>query len=159
MGKVGREVVKANVDDIINDLNRALAAELHDAYRYLYFSKMVTGMDSLELSEWFAATAQDEWSHMGKIMDRIVQLGGKPITRPSQGEELTYFQYKEPPANMGDLRQIILDSLEGERAAIRFYQALFEKTQHADPVTALLVQEALADEVSDEEELERFLGG
>jgi len=52
---------------------------------------------------------------------------------------------------------MIEDSLQGERAAIQFYSELYKKTQHTDPVTADLAQDALADEVSDEDDLERFL--
>jgi bacterioferritin len=120
---------------LISELNKGVAAELHDAYRYLVLSKMASGPRAGEVSELFARTAQDEWSHLGVLIDRILQLGGRPITRPSEAEQYTYVPYKDPPEDPTDLKRMVEDSLEGERAAIRYWQALFEKTQHPDPVT------------------------
>jgi len=157
MGRVGREVVEGDVQSIIDDLNKAIAAELNDAFRYKLLSKLAMGMNSPELAQWFAQTAEDEWSHLGMFMQRIVSLGGRPFTRPEQAQSLTYVPYQDPPEDPTNLVKMIEDSLQGERAAIQFYSELYKKTQHTDPVTADLAQDALADEVSDEDDLERFL--
>jgi bacterioferritin len=129
MGKVGREIVGEAVEEIIADLNKGLSAELHDAYRYLLPSKLAAGMEAPEVAEWFAKTAHDEWGHLGRTMDRAISLGGTPLSRPALAEQYTYVSYKDPPADVSDLRQMLLDSLEGERAAIRFYSELFRKTR------------------------------
>lgn len=149
--------MKGDVESIIVDLNRAAAAELHDAFRYRLLAKWASGHHSTELAEWFEKTSQDEWTHLGRWMERIISLGGRPFTRPSGGESLTYAPYQDPPEEPTDLRTMVEDSLKGERAAIRFYRDLFEKTLHSDPITADMAKEALADEVSDEDDLERFL--
>jgi bacterioferritin len=159
MGRVGREIVEINVESVIQELNKASAAELHDAYRYRLLSKLAEGHHATEVAAWFAKTAEDEWKHLGVWLDRIMRLGGRPFSRPSQGESLAYVPYEDPPEDPTDLRKMIEDSLKGERAAIRFYHELYMKTQHSDPVTAALAQEALADEVADEDDLERFLKG
>jgi bacterioferritin len=158
MGKVGREIIGDSVQSIIDDLNRAAAAELHDAFRYQLLAKMAQGMNAPEVSSWFQRTAQDEWGHLGRLIERVVSLGGYPFTRLDQAEHLSYAPYQEPPEDSTDLHKMIEDSLRGERAAIRFYADLFKKTQHTDPVTASLAQSLVADEVSDEDELEKFLG-
>jgi bacterioferritin len=157
MGSVGREIIETGVESIIEELNKAAAAELHDAYRYRLLAKLAEGHHATELAAWFAKTAEDEWKHLGVWLDRILSLGGRPFSRPSQGESLAYVPYEDPPEDPSDLRKMIEDSLKGERAAIRFYHELYKKTQHSDPVTAALAQEALADEVADEDDLERFL--
>jgi ferritin-like protein len=54
---------------------------------------------------------------------------------------------------------MVMDSLAGERAAIRFYRDLFDRTRQVDPVTADLARRAMADEIDDEDELERLLAG
>jgi ferritin-like protein len=79
------------------------------------------------------------------------------MASPKQAEELSYVAYKEPPKDETDLRGMLEDSLEGERAAIRFYKELFDKTRDRDPLTAEIARQALADEVEDESELERLL--
>jgi len=159
MAKVGREIIKMDVDELIAELNKGVAAELHDAFRYLVLSKMASGPQSGEVAELFAQTAQDEWNHLGLLIDRILQLGGRPITRPADAEKHTYVPYKAPPQDPTDLKQMIEDSLEGERAAIRYWAGLYEKTITADPVTARLAADGIADEVSDEDNLERLIEG
>jgi ferritin-like protein len=52
---------------------------------------------------------------------------------------------------------MVVDSLAGERAAIRYYRGLFDRTRDVDPVTADIARKALADEIDDEDELERLL--
>lgn len=157
MGKVGREILGDSVQSTIDDLNRAAAAEINDAIRYQILAKMAQGMNAPEVASWFEQTAQDEWGHLGQLVERVISLGGYPITRPSQAEEISYAPYEEPPEDPTNLRKMMEDSLKGERAAIRFYDELFKKTQHVDPVTAALAQRLVADEVSDEDDLERFL--
>src|SRR3972149_7741782 len=71
----GQEIVK-NRAEIIKDLNRAAATELLAAYRYLFLSKVATGMHGREGAEKFAEMATGEWGHGATFPDRIVQLGG-----------------------------------------------------------------------------------
>jgi bacterioferritin len=158
MGSVGREIVgEETARALIEDLNRGIAAEVNDAYRYLVLSKVASGVHSGEIAGFFARTAQDEWGHAGLLMERVVQFGGRPMASPTETAHLTYVEYKEPPKDDTDLRTMLEDSLEGERAAIRFYKDLFDKTQQADPLTAEIARQALADEVEDENEIERLL--
>lgn len=159
MGKIGKQIVGREVESILEDLNKAAAAELNDAYRYRLLAEMAMGINSRELASWFARTSEDEWKHLRIWLDRICVLGGRPFARPAQAESLAYTPYQDPPEDPADLRAMIEQSLKGERAAIRFYSELFRKTQNADPVTAELARKALADEVSDEDDLERFLAG
>jgi bacterioferritin len=158
MGTMGRQIVGEELArEIIDDLNRGIAAEANDAYRYLVLSKLAVGIHSGEAVALFARTAQDEWGHASILIDRIVQLGGRPMASPKQAGELSYVAYKEPPKDETDLRGMLEDSLEGERAAIRVYKELFDTTRDRDPLTAEVARQALADEVEDESELERLL--
>jgi bacterioferritin len=159
MGTVGREIVGAQADEIIEMLNQGIAAEINDAYRYLMLSKVASGVHSAPVVQHFATTAQDEWGHAALLMERVVQLGGEPLGNPSEAGQRSYVDYKVAPKDPTDLRQMLTDSLEGERAAINFYRELFEKTRDVDPVTAELARHALIDEIDDEDELERMLDG
>ena len=159
MGTVGREIVGDRADEIIELLNQGIAAELNDAYRYLLLSKVASGVHSSPVAQKFAETAQDEWGHVSLLMERVMQLGGEPLASPAEVGERTYVPYKPAPKDPTDLRQMLHDSLAGERAAIGFYRELFEKTRDIDPVTADIARHALIDEIDDEDELERLLEG
>ena len=159
MGTVGRQILKLDTEALVEELNRGIAAELSDAFRYLLLSKMVTGPRSQELGDMFSRMSASEWSHMGGLVERVIQLGGRPMVRPAMSEAYGYAPYHEPPPDCSDVSRIIEETLPGERAAIQYWQALFERTQHDDPVTAALASSALADEVRDEDNLERVMGG
>lgn len=152
----GQEIVKKRAE-IIKDLNRAAAAELLAAYRYLYLSKYATGMHGREVAETFAQMAKDEWGHVETFLERIVQLGGTPFQKLSEAEKLSYGRYLLPPKDASDWKRMLKDSLEGERAAISFYHELLKKVHNDDAVTAHIVREALEDEVEDEHELASLL--
>lgn len=159
MGTVGRQIVGEHAEEIVDLLNQGIAAELNDAYRYLSLAKLASGIHSGAVAELFERTAQDEWGHVALLMERLVQLGGRPMAAPAEAANRSYAPYLEPPKDDTDLRAMLEDSLEGERAAIRFYQQLFERTRNVDPVTAQIARDALADEIDDEDEMERFLTG
>ncbi|MBI4467110.1 MAG: hypothetical protein HY656_06775, partial [Acidobacteria bacterium] len=116
----GQEIVK-NRAEIIKDLNRAAAAELQAAYRYLYLSKYATGMHGREVAEKFAAMASGEWGHVSTFLERIVQLGGRPFEKLADADKLSFTKYLLPPKDAADWKRMLKDSLEGERAAIEFY--------------------------------------
>jgi bacterioferritin len=158
MKRKGAQIVDINLNELIDDLNKALAAEALAAYRYRLLSKLASGINSPQIAEVFEEMSNDEWKHVGLFMERIVQLEGTPITNTSDLQRRSYTTYKEPPKDPTDLEKMIRDSVEDERAAIEFYNNLYHKTQHADPVTAHMVQEILADEVEDEDTLLRLLG-
>lgn len=159
MGTTGQEIVGPRVGEIIDQLNRGIAAELNDAYRYLLLAKLATGIHSRAVADLFARTSADEWRHVGLLMERVVQLGGEPMPDPAEATDRTYAGYRPPPADHTDLPAMIADSLAGERAAIRFYRDLYDMTRDVDPVTAEIARQALADEISDEDELERLQAG
>jgi bacterioferritin len=159
MGTLGRSIVGEQADEIIELLNQGIAAEINDAYRYLLLSKVASGVHSTPVAAMFAETAQDEWGHVALLMERVVQLGGEPLVSPSEAGQRSYVEYQPPPKEVTDLRQMLTDSLKGERAAISFYRQLFDKTREIDPVTADIARNALIDEIDDEDEMERLLEG
>jgi bacterioferritin len=90
MGTVAREIVGEHADQIIETLNRGIAAELNDAYRYLILSKLATGKHSTAVAEFFAQAAQHEWGHIALLAERVVQLEGRPMATPEDSVRLSY---------------------------------------------------------------------
>lgn len=157
MGKKGTEIVGKKAAEIIERLNQAIAAEALDAYRYLYLSKWAASLNAPEVADLFHRISEHEWGHLGSFMERLIELGGRPITRTSEFEERAYTSYMEPPGDRTAIRKMVEDSLVGERTAIEFYKELAEFCKDSDPVTYLMAVRALADEVEDEEYLENLL--
>lgn len=157
MGKVGAEIVGEAREEIIERLNRGIAAELNDAFRYLLLSKYAEGRNSSEVAELFSLTSEDEWQHLGQLIERVLQLGGTPLSAPADAADGSYTGYKRPPEDPTDLRAMLRDSLEGERAAIRYWKDLYDVARDVDPVTTELARQGMADEIEDEDELERLL--
>ncbi|MBI4461576.1 MAG: ferritin [Acidobacteria bacterium] len=152
----GQEIVK-NRKEIIEALNRAAAAELLAAYRYLYLSHYATGMHGREVAEKFTEMAKSEWEHVSTFVERIIQLGGVPFQKLSEAEKLAFGRYLLPPKDPTNWKQMLKDSIQGERDAIDFYYALLGKVHGTDPVTHHIVREALEDEVEDEHTLASLL--
>lgn len=157
MGQKGREIVGEEAAAIVSVLNQALAAEATLAYRFLYLSKWAAGIHAPAVVEAFAEMARGEWTHMRLILERIVQLGGRPEARPSEWEPTSFLQASPPPKDPRDLKTMLEDSLAAERVAIGFYRDLVRKTEGRDDVTYWLALEILVDEVGEEERLEKLL--
>ncbi|MFQ5986052.1 MAG: ferritin-like domain-containing protein [Thermoplasmata archaeon] len=157
MGEKGKEIVGKHAEEVIKRLNQALATEGLEAYRFLYLSKWAAGLDAPEMSEIFTLLSQHEWQHMETLMERIVQLGGRPLTRPSEFERHSYAHIRAPPEDRKALHKMLEDSLDGERQEIEFYKELADYCRDVDLVTYRLALEALSDEVDDEERLENLL--
>lgn len=147
----GQEIV-SNRNEVISLLNQALAGEGLASYLFLYYSKAVTGKGAHETSEILSSFVAGEQTHMGEILERILQLGGEAFSSPSQWEKAAYFKLPPPKPNFSP-RDAIDACLKVEQAAIGFYQELAHQTQHSDYVTFQLVSKILADEVADEHKL------
>jgi bacterioferritin len=142
---------------LLDDLNQALAGETLAAFRYLYLSKMATGISSLPLSKLFKEMADGEWEHASRFMERIIQLGGVPVARPVEWEKRAFYSWSDPPRRGNDLKSMIKESLKLERQSLEFYQRLANKTRETDMVTHKMAMDAMADEAREERRLTALL--
>jgi len=159
MGKKGKEIVKANIEGVLKDLNAAYSDEWLAHFQYWYMAKWIKGMDADTLRPVLEEQSADELGHAGKLAERILQLGGRPVAHPAQLLEKCGCGFKEPTKDPTDLKRVIQDVLAAEACAIGFYNKMTEKYRATDIVTHELFEDLLKDEVSDEEEWERFLAG
>lgn len=157
MGKKGREIVKANIDEVIRDLTAAYSDEWLAHYQYWLTAKWIEGMDADTLRPVLEKQSEDELGHAGVLADRIKQLGGEPVMHPNKLLEKAGCGYKEPPKDPTDLKKVIEDVLAAEACAIEYYSKMADKYRSTDLVTHEIFEDLLKDEVSDEEEWENFL--
>jgi len=159
MGKKAKEIVRASIPEVLKDLNTAYSDEWLAHFQYWYTAKWIKGLDADTLKPVLEEQSADELGHAGKIADRILQLGGRPVANPSRLLETCGCGFKEPPEDPTDLKRVIQDVLDAEACAVGFYNKMAEKYRSTDMVTHELFEDLLKDEVDDEEQWERFLAG
>ena len=151
MAEIGRSIVKMNVDELINLLNKALADEWLAYYQYWIGAKVVKGpMKDAVMSE-INLHATEELTHAQLLVDRIIQLGGTPLLTPEDWMKMTNCGYDAPVDHYVEV--VLEQNIKGEQCAIKTYSALLDITRNVDPVTYDIIVRILTDEVEHEEDL------
>jgi len=151
MAEIGRAIVKMDVDELINLLNKALADEWLAYYQYWIGAKVVKGPMNDAVTAELTLHATEELTHAELLATRIVQLGGTPVLSPDEWSKITNCGYDAPK---DPYVEIILDqNIKGEQCAIRTYSKLLDITREADPVTYNIILQIITDEVEHEEDL------
>ncbi len=151
MGQKGREIVKMDVDKLINLLNKALSDEWLAYYQYWVGAKVVKGpMKDAVIAE-LSLHATEELSHAELLSTRIIQLGGTPVLSPEDWITMTNCGYDKPDDPY--VEEILNQNIKGEQCAIRVYSNLLDITREADPVTYNIILTILSQEVEHEEDL------
>jgi len=149
MAQKGREIVKMNVDELINLLNKALADEWLAYYQYWIGAKVVKGpMKDAVIAE-LDLHATEELSHAVLLTTRIVQLGGTPVLSPAEWMKITNCGYDAPTDPY-----VLEQNIKGEQCAIKVYSHLLDLTREGDPVTYNIILTILSQEVEHEEDLD-----
>lgn len=152
MGTKGREIVDMDVKQLVKVLNKAFADEWLAYYQYWIGAKVVKGpMKEAVISE-LTQHAADELRHADMIAMRIIQLGGTPITQPSEWYKQTNCGYDEPKDPC--VHSILKQNIKGEQCAITTYKKMINMTMGKDPVTYNMALQILQDEVEHEEDLQ-----
>lgn len=156
MGRTAKEIVKANIQEIISDLGKAYADEWLAHYQYWLTAQWIRGMDADTLKAVLLQQSADELMHAEILANRIIQLGGTPVMQFDKLIATAKCGYKEPPSDPANLKQVVQDVLEAEACAIESYNELSEKYRETDIVTKEIFEDLLEDEVKDEEEWEKL---
>jgi bacterioferritin len=157
MGTRGREIVGKHVDRVIELLNKAFADEWLAYYQYWVGAKVVSGpMKDAVIAE-LMQHAADELRHADLVSNRIIQLGGTPVTTPKKWFEFSNCKYDEPSDPF--VKKILEQNIGGEQCAISVYNAMLEEIAGKDPVTWNMATQILQDEVTHEEDLQALQEG
>jgi bacterioferritin len=156
LGRKSKEIVRAKIEDVLSDLNKAYADEWLAHYQYWLTALWIRGMDADTLRDTLTQQSADELMHAERLGNRIIQLGGTPVMNPNKLVEVSGCGYKEPPTDAANLKQVIEIVLEAEACAIETYSKLSEKYRTTDVVTHEIFEELLEDEVDDEEQWEKL---
>jgi bacterioferritin len=132
--------------DLIESLNEDLAGELSAITQYITYAAKVTGPYRPQLVEFFLAEVPDEQRHAQFLANKIVALGGEPITDP------------RPVAQADSNREMLEAVLEAEQRAVRDYTKRAEDAEeYGDKGLAVELENIVSDETHHAEETERIL--
>jgi bacterioferritin len=154
MGQKGKEILEIDVNEVLKDLNSAYADEWLAHYQYFLYAQVIEGINAEILKEKLEEQSKDEMDHAKQLINRILELGGKPTIDIMKASTCGF---SEPPEDYSDLAKVIELVLEGERCAIEKYNALAKKYHMKDLVTHEIFEDLLNNEVGDEEDWENFL--
>jgi bacterioferritin len=131
---------------LIARLNEDLAGEFGAIIQYLTYAAKVTGPYRPQLAQFFLAEVADEQLHAQFLANKIVALGGEPVTIPRPVE----------PANTN--REMLQAVLTAERRATKDYtQRAREAEVLGDKGLAVQLEDMVRDESGHAEETERIL--
>lgn len=151
MGTRGREIVK-NADRVIELLNKAFSDEWLAYYQYWLGAKVAKGPMKEAVMAELMQHAADELRHADMVSNRIIQLGGTPVTSPKGWYDHTNCGYDGPEDPY--VMKLLEQNVKGEQCAISVYNAMMNETKDSDPVTYNMALQILSDEVEHEEDLQ-----
>jgi len=135
-----------NKEQLIDHLNADLANELSAIIQYLTYAAKANGPYRPQLSQFYLTEVADEQVHAQYLANKIVALGGEPVTIPA------------PVAKAGTNREMLEAVLEAERKAVKNYtQRAIEAEECGDKGLAVQLEDMVRDESGHSEETERIL--
>lgn len=136
----------ATMEDLLAGLNEDLAWEFNAVITYRLFASLCSGPYRQELRQFFESEIPDELAHARFLADKIVALGGTPISEPAPVEITT------------DNRAMFEIALKAERETVERYEKRVEQADHLGQ-TGLKVrlEDLIVDETEHAEEIERIL--
>ncbi len=141
-------------DELIKQMNQALADEWLAHYQYWLGAKVLKGPLKDEIVEELNEHSDDELRHAGMLAERIIELGGTPLMSPDEWFEATGCGYEAPEDHSS--AAILEQNVEGEACAIDTYKALAHVTKERDPKSHQMFTAILEDEKEHKEDLERL---
>ena len=131
---------------LLNHLNEDLAAELAAIIQYLTYAAKATGPYRPQLSQFFLTEVADEQLHAQYLANKIVAMGGEPVTVPRP----------VPVAHTN--REMLEAILTAERKATEDYTTRAKEAEAAgEKGLSVQLEDMVRDESSHSEETERIL--
>lgn len=136
----------ATMEELIEGLNEDLSHEFNAVITYRLFASMCSGPYRQELRSFFEKEIPDELGHAQFLADKIVALGGTPITEPAPVQVTT------------DNREMFEIALKAERDTVARYEKRIEQAESlGETGLKIRLEDLIVDETGHAEEMERIL--
>ena len=145
---------EAKRKEIVDLLTQAYWMEIETVQSYIANSINLDGVRAQEIKQSLAADVTEELGHAQLFGRRIKTLYGRV---PGSMEFKATQRSLQPPADTTDVVSVIKGVIEAEQGAIDHYQRIIKACGDADPVTADMVTNILADEEGHLRQFEGFL--
>jgi bacterioferritin len=155
MGKKAIEILSINVKKLIDMLNAALSEEWLAYYQYWIGARLMEGPMRSEIEPELLLHATQELNHAVMVVDRIIQLGGNPVTNPKEWFKLGRCKYDAPDDPYVEV--ILEQNLKGERCAIQRYKEIADFTNGKDHTTHQMATTILNEELEHENDIEDWI--
>jgi bacterioferritin len=136
----------SEMSELIDGLNTDLAAEYQAVIMYRTYASLVTGPYRQELRAFFEGEIPDELGHAAFLADKIVALGGTPVTQA-------------PPVPAAkDNRQMLENALQAEVETIERYKRRLEQAEALGEVAVKVqLENLIVDESQHRDDIRRML--
>jgi len=128
-------------EELIAQLNRALALEMRAEVAYAHYATYVKGIHRLHLKPYFEGEATESFAHANIVRNAINQLGGEAVTERDHAAIL----------HTTDYRVMLQEALKTEQLAARTYHGILEMTDDNKELYDLIEQIYFAEVRSIEE--------
>lgn len=143
---MGEKKKDKRLSALIDALNDDLAYELSSVVQYLTYAAKVSGPYRPELSKWMLAEVPEETGHARFLADKIVALGGDPVTTP------------KPVARARTNREMLEAILDAETDAAKRYSVRARQAEEAgEKGLQVQLEEMVRDETGHRDETRRIL--
>jgi bacterioferritin len=132
--------------ELIQSLNQDLAGELGAIIQYITYAAKVTGPYRPQLADFFLKEVPDEQGHAQFLANKIVALGGEPVTVA-----------REVPTAKSN-REMVEAVVQAERRAVTDYTKRAKQAEEfGDKGLVVQLEDIVRDETGHKEEAERLL--
>jgi bacterioferritin len=156
MAEKTEKLPAATEDNLITNLNKALADEWLAYYQYWVGAQIIKGVIADKVKKELLEHAGEELKHAVMLAERIIQLGGMPLLEPKEWYDFKVCGYIKPSGT--DTKPLLRENLTGEMCAVSEYRKLMAKVEKTDPTTYTMLASILADEEKHVKDLNELLG-
>jgi bacterioferritin len=132
---------------VLETLNRIMESELAGVVRYTHYALMVYGYNRIPIVKWLQGQADESLGHARRAGELVTALGG----HPSLGIGPLLESHKH------DIGDILRESMEHERQALKHYEALLALVQDKDVRLEEYARELIRAEVDHQDEVDKML--
>ena len=136
-----------NKENVIDTMSKIFDHELKGVIRYTHYALMIFGPNRLPHIEFFRQQAKESLTHADMVGEHITGLGGHPPLNTGNIEE----------THKHNIKDILNETLEHEREAIKMYYALLELVQDQSVYLEELARSMIGQEELHVLEVEKML--
>jgi bacterioferritin len=146
----------AEIPALLSCLNRLAATAIVSWLSGMQYGSVLTAMNPAA-ADLLLGCGETAGEHIGRLSQRICQLGGAPKFDPARIQTESHTDYRDFPR--GEVVGMVTETLMGRRVVIQLCQEYVRWVGDSDPTSRRLIERVLEDNEADAERLRCFLRG